>query len=67
MMGWLFNHAWIVPLTLTFALAILAYSMLPSYGDSGPDGAAEYAFIVPIWLALTALIWVVFIIYKLIF
>lgn len=66
-MDWLYNHSWIIPVTLTFGLAIFAYSMLPSYGDSGPDGAAEYAILVPLWLGLTAAIWVVFIIYKLIF
>lgn len=66
-MDWILANTWAIPAAATALLTLLFFILKPSVGDSGPDGAAEFAILVMLWLALNAGAWVIWLVCKLIF
>ena len=67
MLDWLIAHSWIIPLAFTVLLTIAAAFLMPSIGDSGPDGAAEFSILMMLWIALNMAAWFLWGIGKIIF
>lgn len=65
--NWAISHSWIFPLCFTLVITMIAASIMPSFGDSGPDGAAEFSILVMLWLAFNLAAWVIWGILEMIF
>ena len=66
-MDWIFANTWAIPLAVS-ALSTAAFFLLcPSVGDSGPDGAAEFAILLMLWIGVNAVAWFVWLLCKIIF